>query len=51
MYKYGDCPHVFYTYDAVGNMATKTDFNSKTTTYNYDTLNRLLKKIPDASLN
>jgi RHS repeat-associated protein len=39
-----------YTYDAVGNMATRTDFNRKTTTYSYDTLNRLLSKVPDPSL-
>jgi len=31
-------------------LATKRDFNGKTTTYSYDTLNRLLKKTPDASL-
>jgi YD repeat-containing protein len=37
--------------DAVGNLSTKKDFNGKTTTYTYDTLNRLLRKIPDASLN
>src|SRR5439155_13258489 len=36
----------------VGNLTGKTDFNGKTTTsYSYDTLNRLLKKTPDASLN
>jgi YD repeat-containing protein len=29
---------------------TKQDFNGKTTTYTYDTLNRLLQRIPDASL-
>ena len=29
------------TYDAVGNIATRTDGNNKTTIYNYDGLNRL----------
>ena len=42
-----------YTYDAHGNVLT---INSSTTngasmTYQYDVLNRLLKKTPDASLN
>ena len=40
-----------YAYDVVGNLASKTDFNGKTTTYSYDTLNGLLKKTPDSSLN
>src|SRR5437870_504462 len=35
-----------YTYDAVGNLGTKTDFNGLKTTYGYDTLNRLLSKVP-----
>jgi hypothetical protein len=30
---------------------TKTDFNGKTTTYAYDSSNRLLSKTPDASFN
>src|SRR5262249_8464510 len=38
-----------YTYDAAGNLKTKTDYNGKITTYNYDTANRLMSKIPDAS--
>jgi YD repeat-containing protein len=38
------------TYDAAGNLLTKTDFNGKTTTYNYAQVHRLTKKIPDASL-
>jgi YD repeat-containing protein len=37
-------------YDAVGNLAAKTNFNGKTTTYTYDLLNRLHQKIPDPSL-
>jgi hypothetical protein len=32
-------------------MSTRTDFNGKTTTYAYDTLNRLLSKTPDAFFN
>jgi RHS repeat-associated protein len=38
-------------YDAAGNLKSKTDFNGKTTTYAYDTSNRLLSKTPDASFN
>jgi YD repeat-containing protein len=30
-------------------VATRTDFNGKTTTYGYDTMNQLLSKTPDAS--
>ena len=30
------------TYDAAGNLASKTDFNGRTTTYAYDAANRLL---------
>lgn len=37
-------------YDAVGNVSAKTDFNGKTTTFTYDTLNWMFSKIPDASL-
>ncbi len=33
-----------YTYDANGNVRTKTDARGVTITYNYDTLNRLLSK-------
>jgi YD repeat-containing protein len=33
-----------YTYDADGNVITKTDARSVTTTYQYDNLNRLLSK-------
>jgi YD repeat-containing protein len=36
-----------YGYDANGNLASRTDFNNHTTTYNYDTLNRLLSKTAD----
>lgn len=37
------------TYDAAGNLKTKTDFNGKTTTYSYDDDNRLTMKSPDGS--
>ena len=37
------------SYDPNGNLATKTDFNGKTTTYAYDSMNQLLSKTPDAS--
>jgi len=33
----------------VGNLTSKVDFNGKTTTYAYDSLNRLLSKTPDTS--
>jgi YD repeat-containing protein len=36
-------------YDAVGNMTSRKDFTGKTTTFEYDTNNRLLKRTPDAS--
>jgi YD repeat-containing protein len=36
-------------YDFVGNLTSKVDFNGKTTSYAYDSLNRLLSKTPDAS--
>src|SRR5712691_1988019 len=39
-----------HIYDAVSNLASRTDFNGKETTYGYDTLNRLLSKVPDPSL-
>jgi YD repeat-containing protein len=32
-----------------GNLLTRRDFNAKTTTYAYDSMNRLLSKTPDAS--
>lgn len=32
-------------------MASKTDFNGKTTSYTYDAANRLTAKVPDASFN
>jgi YD repeat-containing protein len=35
--------------NAVGNLAIRTDFNGKTTTYAYDSLNRLSSKTPDPS--
>ena len=38
-----------YTYDANGNVLTRTDFNNKTTTYAYRNVNQLLSKTPDAS--
>jgi RHS repeat-associated protein len=41
----------YYNYDPVSNLQTKQDFNDLTTTYKYDTLNRLTKKIPDPTLN
>jgi RHS repeat-associated protein len=38
------------TYDAAGNLATKTDFGGRTTSFTYDAANRLAKKTyPDAS--
>jgi YD repeat-containing protein len=40
-----------YAYNNGGNLESKTDFNSKTTTFTYDVMRRLLSKIPDASLN
>jgi YD repeat-containing protein len=40
-----------YNYDNAGNLHTRTDFNGRTTTFGYDTLNRLLSKTPDASFN
>jgi RHS repeat-associated protein len=39
-----------YNYDELGRLHTKTDFNGKTTTYNYDARDRILSKVPDASL-
>lgn len=35
----------------LGSLQSKTDFNGKTTTYNYDVMRRLISKVPDASLN
>lgn len=40
-----------YSYDTGGNLQNRTDFNGKTTTFNYDVMRRLLTKVPDASLN
>ena len=37
------------SYDPNGNLATKTDFNGKTTSYAYDGVNQLLSKAPDPS--
>src|SRR5262249_9689958 len=37
-----------YGYDAAGNLTSKKDFNGHTTTYAYDTMNRLLSKTADA---
>jgi YD repeat-containing protein len=37
-------------YDAVGNVSSRTDFNGKTSTFTYDTLHRMLTKVPDATL-
>ncbi len=39
-----------YSYNNRGNLEARTDFNGKTTSYNYDIMNRLLAKVPDASL-
>ena len=36
-----------YGYDAVGNVISRKDFNGRTTTYQYDTMNRLTTKIAD----
>lgn len=36
------------TSDASGNTATRTDFNGRTTGYGYDTLDRLVRRTPDA---
>src|SRR5205807_77657 len=40
-----------YSYDEIGNLASKVDFNGKTTTYAYDSMRRLLSKTPEASFN
>src|SRR5262249_14473733 len=37
-----------YGYDPVGNLASKKDFNGHTTTYQYDTMNRLKVKTADS---
>ncbi|MBI2677822.1 MAG: hypothetical protein HYX28_03480 [Candidatus Koribacter versatilis] len=38
------------TYDSVGNLTAKADFNGRTTTYQYDANNNWLKKkVPDAA--
>ena len=39
-----------YAYDNGGNLQSRTDFNTKTTTFAYDTMRRLLSKTPDSSL-
>lgn len=36
-----------YRYDLAGNLVSKTDFNGYTTSYQYDSMNRLVAKIPD----
>jgi YD repeat-containing protein len=38
-----------YAYDTGGNLQNRTDFNGKTTTFNYDLMRRLLSKVPDVS--
>ncbi|MGH9762798.1 MAG: hypothetical protein ACREAC_18400, partial [Blastocatellia bacterium] len=38
-----------YSYNSAGNLASHTDFNGKTTTFGYDSMNRLLSKTPDPS--
>jgi YD repeat-containing protein len=38
-------------YDPAGNLSSLTHFNGKTTTYTYDSLNRLTARTPDPSLN
>src|SRR5439155_6080178 len=41
--------HEDYTYDALGRMKTRLDLNqTTTTTYNYDSLDRLLSKVPSS---
>ena len=40
----GSTPNETYSYDAVGNLATKTDRNGNEITYSYDQLNRLITK-------
>jgi len=40
-----------FTYDQGGNVSTRVDFKGLKTTFNYDALNRLVSKVPDASLN
>jgi YD repeat-containing protein len=47
------CPSHFETYsdDTGGNLASRTGFNGKTTTFTYDEMRRLRTKVPDASLN
>jgi YD repeat-containing protein len=39
-----------YSYDAAGNLTSRTDFNGHVTTYVYDTMNRLLSRTPDPVL-
>jgi len=39
-----------FAYDVAGNLASKTDFNGRTTTYSYDVLGRLNTKTPDPVL-
>ncbi len=43
------CPSC-YTYDQVGNLATRTDFRGKQTGYDYDPMDRLIAKRPDPTL-
>jgi YD repeat-containing protein len=40
-----------YSYNLAGNLVSRTDFNGKVTTYQYDALNRLIQITPDPSLN
>jgi YD repeat-containing protein len=39
-----------YSYNAAGNLIGRIDFRGKTTTYSYDSMNRLTRKTPDATL-
>ena len=39
-----------YTYDQVGNRVTRADFRGKQTTYDHDSMNRLISKTPDLTL-
>ena len=39
-----------FSYNAVGNMTVRSDFNGNTSTFDYDLLNRLKRKTPDPNL-